>query len=71
MNGVVEASNKNVKKMIVTYKVYHEILLFALHQYRTTVKTLIGATPFSLVYRIEAVMPLEVEVPSFEGIDRF
>jgi hypothetical protein len=24
-----------------------------------------------LVYRIEAVMPLEVEVPSFEGIDRF
>jgi hypothetical protein len=37
-NGVVEASNKNVKKMIVTYKVYHEILLFALHGYRTIVK---------------------------------
>ena len=40
MNGVVEAVNKNIKKIIqkmaVTYKDWHEMLLFSLHEYRTT-----------------------------------
>ena len=48
MNGAVEAANKNVKKiiqkMVVTYKDWHEMLSFALHAYRTAVRTLIGAT---------------------------
>ena len=39
MNGVVEAANKNIKKIIqkmtVTYKDWHEMLPFALHGYRT------------------------------------
>ena len=39
MNGAVEASNKNVKKIIAkateTYKDWHEKLFFALHVYRT------------------------------------
>jgi tartrate dehydratase beta subunit/fumarate hydratase class I family protein len=39
-------------------------LLFALHAYRTAVRTSIGATPYTLVYGMEAVMPLEVENPS-------
>jgi hypothetical protein len=68
MNGAVEAANKNIKKiiqkMVVTYKDWHEMLPFALHAYRTTVRTSTGATPFSLVYGMEAVMPLEVEIPS-------
>ena len=38
MNGVVEAANKNVKKIIAkateTYKDWHEKLSFALHAYR-------------------------------------
>ena len=68
MNGAVEAANKNLKKIIqkmtVTYKDWHEMLPFALHGYRTTVRTSTGATPFSLVYGMEAVLPIEVEIPS-------
>jgi len=70
MNGVVEATNKNIKKiiqkMVVTYKDWHEMLQFALHAYRTTIRTLIGTAPYSLVYGMEAVMPLEVEIPSLK-----
>ena len=68
MNGAVEADNKNIKKiiqkMVVTYKDWHEMLPFAFHGYRTTVRTLIGETPFSLVYGMEAVLSVEVEIPS-------
>ncbi|XP_050897637.1 uncharacterized protein LOC127104495 [Lathyrus oleraceus] len=42
----------------------HEMLPFALHGYRTSVRTSTGATPFSLVYGMEAVFPVEVEFPS-------
>ncbi|GAU48362.1 hypothetical protein TSUD_282430 [Trifolium subterraneum] len=68
MNGAVEAANKNIKKivqkMVVTYKDWHEMLPFALHGYRTSFRTSTGATPFSLVYGMEAVLPVEVEIPS-------
>ncbi|WVZ14277.1 hypothetical protein V8G54_011843 [Vigna mungo] len=50
--------------MVVTYKDWHEMLPFALHGYRTSVRTSTGATPFSLVYGMEAVPPFEVEIPS-------
>ena len=68
MNGAVEAANKNVKKIVAkmtdTYKDWHEKLPFALHAYQTIVRTSIGATPFLLVYRMEAVLPIEVEILS-------
>ena len=68
MNGAVEAANKNIKrileKMTITYKDWHEMLPFALMAYRTSVRTLNGATPYSLVYGTEAVLPIEVEIPS-------
>ena len=68
MNAVVEAANKNVKKIVAkmtnTYKDWHEKLFFALHAYRTIVRTSTGATPFSLVYEMEAILPIEVEIPS-------
>jgi len=68
MNGAVEAANKNIKKIIqkmtVSYKNWHDMLSFVLHGYRTSVRTSIGATPFSLVYGMEVVLPFEVEVPS-------
>ena len=68
MNGVVEAANKNVKKIVAkmtdTYKDWHEKLPFALHGYRTAVRTSTGATPFSLVYEMEAVFLIEVKIPS-------
>jgi len=52
--------------MVVTYKDWHEMLPFALRVYRTAIWTSIGATPYTLVYRIEAMMPLEVEIPSLK-----
>ncbi|KAG8481686.1 hypothetical protein CXB51_026571 [Gossypium anomalum] len=68
MNGAVEAANKNIKKIVgkmtETYKDWHEKLPFALYAYRTSVRTSTGATPFSLVYGMEAVLPIEVEIPS-------
>ena len=40
------------------------MLPFALHGYRTSVRTSTGATSFSLVYGMEAVLPVDVEIPS-------
>ncbi|XP_073259793.1 uncharacterized protein [Populus alba] len=68
MNGAMEAANKNIKKivqkMVVTYKDWHEMLSFALYAYRTVVRTSTGTTLYALVYGMEAMMPLEVEIPS-------
>ncbi|KAA3480212.1 RNA-directed DNA polymerase (Reverse transcriptase), Ribonuclease H [Gossypium australe] len=67
MNGAVEAANKNIKKIVgkmtETYKDWHEKLPFTLYAYRTSVRTSTGATPFSLVYGMEAILPIEVEIP--------
>jgi len=68
MNGAVEVANKNIKKIVqkmtVSYKDWHEMLRFMLHGYRTSMRKSTGATPFSLVYRMDVVLPFEVEVPS-------
>ena len=68
MKDAVEAANKNVKKIIAkateTYKDWHKKLPFALHTYRTRVRTSTGATPYSLVYGMEVMLPIEVEIPS-------
>lgn len=50
--------------MVITYKDWHEILPFTLHGYHTSVHTSRGATPYSLVYGMEAVLHIEVEIPS-------
>ncbi|XP_052478401.1 uncharacterized protein LOC105789618 [Gossypium raimondii] len=42
----------------------HEKLSFALLAYRTSIRTSTRATSFSLVYGMEAVLPIEVEIPS-------
>ena len=74
MNGVMEAANKNIKKILVkmidTYKDWHEYLLFALCSYRTSVRTSMGATLYSLVYGMEAVLPIEVEIPFLRILSR-
>ncbi|PKI73963.1 hypothetical protein CRG98_005639 [Punica granatum] len=63
MNGAVEAANKNIKKIIekmtVNYKDWHKMLPYALLAYRTSIRTSTGATPYSLVYGMEAVLPIE------------
>ena len=50
--------------MTVAYKDWHEMLPFALHGYRTTARTSTRATPYSLVYGMEVVLPIEVQIPS-------
>lgn len=68
MNGIVEETNKNIKnivqKMVETYKYWHEMLPFALHGYRTSVCTSTWATPFSIEYGMDAVVPVELKIPS-------
>ena len=67
-NGAMETTNKNVKnilaKMVVTYKDWAGKLPFALWGYRTSICASTGATPYSLVYGSEAVLPIEVEIQS-------
>ena len=74
MNGAVKAANKKVKKIIAkateTYRDWHEKLPFALHAYRTGVRISIGATPYSLVYGMEIVLPIEVEIPSLRVLKK-
>ncbi|XP_027075959.1 uncharacterized protein [Coffea arabica] len=68
MNGAVKAANKNLKKIIrkmtERHRDWHEKLPYALMAYRTAIRTSTGATPYSLMYGIEAVLPAEVEIPS-------
>ena len=68
INGAVEATNKNInrilQKMVETSQDWTEKLHFALRAYRTSFCTSIRATPFSLVYGMEAVLPFEMEVSS-------
>ena len=67
-NGAVEAANKNIKrilrKMVETSRDCSEKLPFALWAYRTSFRTSTGATPYSLVYGMEAVLPIEIEMGS-------
>lgn len=68
MNDTVETTNKNIKKiiqkMVKPYKDWYEMLPFALHVYRTSVCTSTRTTHFSLVYGIEVVLLIEVDIPS-------
>ena len=67
-NGAVKAVNKNIKrilrKMIETSQDWSEKLPFALWAYRTSFRIYTGATPYSLVYGMEAVLPVEIEMGS-------
>ena len=50
--------------MIETSRDWSEKLLFALWAYRTSFHTSTGATTYSLVYGMEAVLPVEIEMRS-------
>ncbi|RVW68308.1 hypothetical protein CK203_061279 [Vitis vinifera] len=67
-NGAIEAANKNIKRilwrMVETSRDWSEKLPFALWAYRTLFRTSIGATPYSLVYGMKAVLPVEIEMGS-------
>ncbi|TYK24161.1 RNase H family protein [Cucumis melo var. makuwa] len=68
-NGLAEAFNKtlcNILKKIVSKskRDWQERSSEALWAYRTTHRTPTGVTLYSLVYGVEAVLPLEREIPS-------
>ncbi|KAL6335850.1 hypothetical protein AAG906_040573 [Vitis piasezkii] len=67
-NGVVEVANKNIKRilrmMVETFLDWSEKLPFALWAYRTSFRTSTGATLYFLVYGMEAVLPVEIEIGS-------
>ncbi|KAM2246584.1 hypothetical protein ACFXTI_007389 [Malus domestica] len=68
-NGLAEAFNKtlcNLLKKVIgrTKKDWYERIGEALWAYRTTYKTPTQATPYSLVYGVKAVLPLESQIPS-------
>ncbi|XP_074296867.1 uncharacterized protein LOC141627524 [Silene latifolia] len=68
-NGLAEAFNKTLcnllRKVVAKSKRdWHERIGEALWAYRTTYKTSIQATPYALVYEVEAVLPLELQIPS-------
>jgi hypothetical protein len=68
-NGAIEAFNKTLDKILkktVTRhrRDWHDRLFESLWAYRVTVRTPTQSTPYSLVYGSEAVLPLEVQLPS-------
>ena len=68
-NGQAEATNKTLLKVLSrmvhdNHKEWHDKLPLALWAYRTSKRSPTQATPFSLVYGAEAIMPIEVLVPS-------
>ncbi len=72
-NGLVESINKVLVIMIqrtigVHRSNWHNMLFSALWAYRTSVKNSTGFTPFQLVYGLEAVLPIECEIPSLQMV---
>jgi hypothetical protein len=70
-NGLVDAFNKTLgkilKKMVTkNRRDWHDRLFEDLWAYRIIVRTPTQATPYSLVYGSEAVLPLEVQLPSLQ-----
>ncbi|XP_070008779.1 uncharacterized protein [Nicotiana sylvestris] len=68
-NGQAESTNKviinNLKKQLEESKGnWPKVLPGVLWAYRTTAKTSIGETPFSLVYGAETLIPVEIGEPS-------
>ncbi|XP_050897663.1 uncharacterized protein LOC127104522 [Lathyrus oleraceus] len=72
MNDVIEEANKNIKriiqKMVKTYMDWHEMLPFSLQGYGYSLRTSTWATPYFLVYGMEVVLPIKVEIPSLRVI---
>ena len=67
-NGLAEAFNKtlcNLLKKVVkcSKRDWHEKIGEALWAYRTTYRTPTQATPYLLVYGVEAILPLERQIP--------
>ena len=67
-NEAIEATNKNIKmilqRMIETSRDWSEKLPFALWAYWISFHTSTRVTPYFLVYGMEIVLPVEIEMDS-------
>ncbi|KAL0463056.1 UNVERIFIED_CONTAM: hypothetical protein Slati_0193200 [Sesamum latifolium] len=68
-NGLAEAFNKTLYSLLKNVMAkskhdWHDRIGEALWAYRTTVRTPTQSTPYALVYGVEAVLPLEQQIPS-------
>ena len=45
---------------------WHHIIFSTLWAYRTSIKTATSFTPFQLVYGLEAVLPIQCQIPSLK-----
>jgi hypothetical protein len=71
VNGQVEAVNKSLKTILQrtinsAKSNWHLMLYSTLWAYRTSVKTATSFSPFQLVYGLEAVLPIECQIPSLK-----
>ena len=67
-NGQVEVVNKTLKTILkrtinASHSNRHIMLYPALWTYQTNVKIATGFSPFQLIHRVEAVTPIEWEIP--------
>ena len=70
-NGLAEAFNKTLGSLLKnvvsnTKRDWYERIKEALWVYKTTFRTPTQATPYSLVYGVEAILPLECQIPSLQ-----
>jgi transposase InsO family protein len=70
-NGQVEAINKVLITMLrlmigIHNTSWHTMLFLALWAYLTSIKSTTGFMPFRLVYGVEAILPIECEIPSLK-----
>ncbi|KAL6348589.1 hypothetical protein AAG906_016109 [Vitis piasezkii] len=67
-NKAIKSMNKNIKRIlrriVETSRDWSEKLHFALWTYRTSFRTFTGATLYSLVYGMKAMLPIEIEMGS-------
>ncbi|KAI8572871.1 hypothetical protein RHMOL_Rhmol01G0234000 [Rhododendron molle] len=74
-NGAVEATNKNVetiiKKSVESIRDWHEQLPLALWGYRMSIQTSTGVTPFYIIYGMELVLPIKLEVLSLRVMTEY
>ncbi|KAL5554586.1 hypothetical protein UlMin_041987 [Ulmus minor] len=74
-NSQVEAVNKTIKqtlkkKLEKSKGAWVDELPLVLWSYRTSFRATTGETPFSLAYEVEAVIPIEISLPTFR-VDNF
>jgi transposase InsO family protein len=74
-NGLAESTNKNMIKIIKrmvseNHKNWHNALLNAIWADRVTPKTVVGNSPFFLVYGREAILPPHVLLPSLQLLQK-